>query len=169
MAMWLGGDHGQKNRQRQQASAGDIYLRHSLPVARIRRHHGEIRLVRAEPGSRREVIRVVKADQGSIIEQARALENVRRSGAVKSFSELARKAGLTRHRARQLLRLLKLDPEIQNYIVKTRDENDRITNGTCAGWLTCPPLARSRHSSGCLGRGKDDPVTDPRPHRMGGG
>lgn len=126
MSRILGGDHGQKNRQHQKASACDN-LHHTVPVALVRRRHGEIRLVRADKAPvDREAVATGRADRRSILEKAQELEEMRNSGAATSFSALARRAGLTRHRARQLLKLVKLHPEVLNYLVKTRDEHGRI-------------------------------------------
>ncbi len=63
----------------------------------------------------------------SVVETARELMQTLDSGKAKSQAQLARKMGLTGARVSQLLSLLRLSPQIQNYLVKTRDENGRIS------------------------------------------
>ena len=46
------------------------------------------------------------------------------SGIVKSKAELARKEGLSRARVTQILNLINLAPEIQNYLMITTDRKD---------------------------------------------
>ena len=62
----------------------------------------------------------------SVIELARDWANRIESGQVRSQADLARQLGVTRQRVQQVLRLLTLVPEIQTYLVKTRDHDMRI-------------------------------------------
>ncbi|MFC1522567.1 hypothetical protein ACFL6Y_09175 [Elusimicrobiota bacterium] len=99
---------------------------HELPVAVIRKAHGRCVL---SPRSEVKGVRPVALKpwgSKSIIEVAQKCAQLLKTSKAKSQYDLARKMRMSRCRVLNLLSLLKLAPEIQDYLVKTRDNGGRI-------------------------------------------
>jgi DNA-binding MarR family transcriptional regulator len=61
-----------------------------------------------------------------MVEVARELDRMLKTGEASTQAELARRLQLTRPRVTQLLNLLRLAKPIQHYLVKTKDAEGRI-------------------------------------------
>ena len=66
----------------------------------------------------------VKKPKINWFDNAMVYKEMLEKGVVKNSAELARKEGLSRARVAQVLNLLKLAPEIQNYLMAIEDRKD---------------------------------------------
>jgi hypothetical protein len=123
---WWATSHDTKNSHGQRVTRA-ANLCHEVPVAVIRKANGRCILLSKDKVP--ECARLVKPRHGydkSIIEVARDCASMLEGGQARTHAELARKLELSRPAVTKFLALLSLAPEVQNYLVKTRDHNGMI-------------------------------------------
>lgn len=123
--VWLPASHAQQNGNGHKPSetAG---ICHEVPVAVTRLAHNRHVLSHRADAPDNQSVRLKPKPTVSMVEIARELDRMLKSGEASSQADLALQLHLTRPRVTQFLNLLRLAKPIQHYLIRTKDADGMI-------------------------------------------